>query len=142
MKIPKIKWIPFDRNNPPKDLNPDEDFLIFLREDDYNNGASWRYSVYTATPYGTYLDGFWTPEVDLDEGQKIEVLAYARFSRYQKETELEEKTKSKWIQLDNSQVHYCESCGCDFNLYSYCKNDYRFCPYCGAPMDIDTNEKG
>lgn len=24
MKIPKIKWIPFDSNNPPANLNPDE----------------------------------------------------------------------------------------------------------------------
>lgn len=32
MKIPKIKWIPFDSNNPPANLNPDETFLIFLRE--------------------------------------------------------------------------------------------------------------
>ena len=45
MKIPKIKWIPFDSNNPPANLNPDETLLIFLREDDYNNGASWHYSV-------------------------------------------------------------------------------------------------
>jgi len=60
VKIPKIKWIPFDSNNPPANLNPDETFLIFLREDDYNNGASWHYSVDVASPYGDYLDNFWT----------------------------------------------------------------------------------
>lgn len=90
MKIPKIKWIPFDSNNPPANLNPDETFLIFLREDNYNNGASWRYSVDVASPYGDYLDNFWTTENDWLEGQRIEVLAYARFPCYQKETELED----------------------------------------------------
>lgn len=92
MKTPKIEWIPFDRNNPPQDLCPDETFLIFFREDNYNNGVSWSYLVDTATPCGSYLDNFWETENDWDEGQKIEVLAYARFPIYQKETELEEKT--------------------------------------------------
>ena len=90
MKIPKIKWIPFDSNNLPANLNLDETFLIFLREDDYNNGASWNYSVDVASPYGDYLDNFWTTENDWLEGQRVEVLAYARFPSYQKETELED----------------------------------------------------
>ena len=49
MKVPKINWIPFDRNNPPADLYGD--YLIFLREDNYDNGATWRYSVDVAEPY-------------------------------------------------------------------------------------------
>ena len=62
MKIPKIKWIPFDSNNPPANLNPDETFLIFLREDDYNNGASWHYSVDVASPYGIIWTIFGPPK--------------------------------------------------------------------------------
>ena len=48
--------------------------------------------------------------------------------------QVEEACKSKWIQMNNTQEHYCESCGVAFNLYACCKNDYRFCPFCGAPM--------
>ena len=48
--------------------------------------------------------------------------------------QVEKIWKSKWVPLNNTQEHFCNSCGVAFNLYSYCKNDYRFCPYCGAPM--------
>ena len=77
MKVPKINWIPFDKNNPPTDLLDEKEYLIFLREDDYNNGATWTYHVDIATPYGSYLDNFWNTTNDWDEGQIIEVLAYA-----------------------------------------------------------------
>lgn len=88
MKVPKINWIPFDRNNPPADLYGD--YLIFLREDNYDNGATWRYSVDVAEPYGDYLDNFWDTTNDWDEGQRIEVLAYADFPCYLKESDLVE----------------------------------------------------
>ena len=45
-----------------------------------------------------------------------------------------EKMRSRWVPLNNTQEHFCESCGVAFNLYAYCKNDYQFCPACGAPM--------
>lgn len=45
-----------------------------------------------------------------------------------------EQIRSRWVPLNNTQEHFCESCGVAFNLYSYCKNDYQFCPACGAPM--------
>lgn len=79
MKIPKINWIPFDRNNQPIDLFDDESFLILLREDDYNRGA---------TPYGSYIDDFWDTVNDWREGQRVEVVAYARFPSYLKESDL------------------------------------------------------
>lgn len=88
MKIPKINWIPFDRNNPPIDLCDDENFLILLREDGYNNGANFRYSVDVATPYGSYIDDFWDTDNDWCEGQRVEVVAYSRFPSYLKESDL------------------------------------------------------
>lgn len=88
MKIPKINWIPFDRNNPPIDLFDEESFLILLREDDYNRGATWRYSMDVATPYGSYIDDFWDTVNDWREGQRVEVVAYARFPSYLKESDL------------------------------------------------------
>lgn len=85
---PKINWIPFDKNNPPENLVMDTQYLIFLREDNYDKGATWTYSVDVATPYGRYLDDFWDTENDWKEGQIVEVLAYAEFPYEQKEEEL------------------------------------------------------
>lgn len=40
MKTPKINWIPFNKDNPPLDLCYLADYLIFLREDNYDNGQT------------------------------------------------------------------------------------------------------
>ena len=88
MKIPKINWIPFDRNNPPIDLFYEESCLILLREDYYTNSVSFRYSVDVATPYGSYIDDFWDTDNDWCEGQRVEVVAYSRFPSYLKESDL------------------------------------------------------
>jgi len=47
---------------------------------------------------------------------------------------------SKWISLNNSSHKFCESCGVEFNILYYKRNDYRFCPYCGACMDIEEEQ--
>ena len=94
MKLPKINWIPFDKNNPPANLEvfgEGDYYLIFLREDDYNDGATWTYHVDYAIPYGSYLDNFWDTRNDWDEGQRIEVLAYAELPVYMKEADLAEE---------------------------------------------------
>lgn len=101
MKVPKISWIPFDKNNPPLDLFSDSDYLILLREDNYDNGATWRYSVDVAQPYGNYLNDFWDTPNDWDEGQRIEVLAYAKFPSFLKESELVEESS-----FLNKELHY------------------------------------
>lgn len=88
MKIPYINWIPFDKSNPPGDLILNEKYLIFLKEDDYDNGATWRYSVDVAEPYGNYISDFWDTETDWCEGQQIEVIAYAELPFYLKESDL------------------------------------------------------
>lgn len=90
MKIPKIDWIPFDKNNPPCNLCSNEQYLILLREDQYNNGATWYYSIDVATPYGDYIDNFWTTDNDWQEGQIVEVLAYAELPTWVKEKDLVE----------------------------------------------------
>lgn len=51
-----------------------------------------------------------------------------------------ERMRSRWIPLNKTQEHFCESCGVAFNLYAYCKNDYQFCPACGAPMTDEAVE--
>ena len=88
MKVPKINWIPFDKDNPPSGLSPVEKYLIFFRSDNYDNGASWTYLTDCAEPFGDYLDNFWNTENDWFEGQQIEVLAYAEFPCWMKEDDL------------------------------------------------------
>lgn len=95
MKVPEINWIPFDKNDPPAGLGIGEEYLIFLREDDYDDGATWRYYTDYATPYGSYLDDFWDTNNDWCEGQRVEVLAYAEFPCCLKETDLVERKESK-----------------------------------------------
>lgn len=88
MKIPKFNWIPFDKNHPPTDLLEDKEYLILLREDNYDNGATWSYHVDIATAYGSYLDDFWNTTNDWDEGQRIDVLYYCELPYYLKEEDL------------------------------------------------------
>lgn len=45
---------------------------------------------------------------------------------------------SSWVKLNSTQEHFCRECGVAFNLYAYCKDDYRYCPYCGAKMHNNT----
>jgi hypothetical protein len=88
LKIPKINWKPFDRNNIPDDIYEETTYLILLREDDYDDGATWRYSVDVATAYGSYIDNFWNTENDWREGQRVEVVAYAELPYSLKEEQL------------------------------------------------------
>lgn len=80
MKYPEFDWIPFDKNNPPSDLNPDGTYLVIVREDDYDDGKTWHYSVDLATPYGSYIDNFWDTQADWCEGQRVEVMAYVELA--------------------------------------------------------------
>lgn len=89
-KTPKINWITFDKNNPPN-LWENQDFLVLLREDNYDDGATWKYSVDTATPWGDYIDDFWDTSNDWCEGQRVEVVAYAELPY-----SLSESDDNKW----------------------------------------------
>lgn len=91
MKVPVFDWKPFDKDNPPVDLAEEGIYLILLREDNYNNGATWHYSVDVAYPYGSYLDNFWDTTNDWDEGQRIEVLGYTDLPHYLIEEDLVER---------------------------------------------------
>lgn len=88
MKIPKLDWIPFNEDKPPCNLIEEKEYLILLREDNYNNGATWTYHVDVATPYGTYLGNFWNTTYDWFEGQKIEVLSFCELPHGLKEEDL------------------------------------------------------
>lgn len=86
MKYPEFNRIPFDKNDPPN-LNLGVTYLVLVREDEYNDGKTWMYSVDIAEPYGSYIDDFWNTQNDWCEGQRVEVVAYAEFPYgYFKET--------------------------------------------------------
>lgn len=90
LKVPKINWIPFDKNDPPFETCSCEKYFILIREDEFDDGAIWHYSIDVAEPWGSYLDDFWDTENDWREGQRVEVVAYAEFPYYLKECELME----------------------------------------------------
>ena len=73
---------------------------------------------------------------DVKEFYRLAASALRPVSREQ----VEKVWGSKWIPVDNTQEHYCRECGVSFNLYSYCKSDYNFCPYCGCAMTLDALE--
>lgn len=94
MKIPKINWIPFDKTNPPVNLSEDVEYLVLLREDNYDCGKTWRYSVDFGTPYGSYIDDFWNTSNDWKEGQLVEVVGYAELPYYLNEEDLIESEEA------------------------------------------------
>lgn len=91
MRIPKINWLPFDKNNPPVNLDENVDYLILLKDDEWSHGKTWRYNVDIANPYGSYIDDFWNTSIDWLEGNEVHVIAYAEFPYGIKEEDLIEE---------------------------------------------------
>lgn len=52
-----------------------------------------------------------------------------------------EQNKRRWeIQTSISPYYYCSGCGESFEIHSYDKGKYRFCPYCMSPMTDEAVE--
>lgn len=46
-----------------------------------------------------------------------------------------EQNKRRWeVQTSIFPYYYCSGCGESFEIHSYDKEKYRFCPYCMSPM--------
>lgn len=45
-----------------------------------------------------------------------------------------EKMRGEWRSIPSLLEYYCSRCGEEFVIHSYDKDNYRFCPYCMAPM--------
>lgn len=76
---PKLNWKKFNENDLPiDDVHFGEKCLIFFRMK-YECEDKCDYVIDIAESYGDYLGNFWTTENDWNEGQEIEVLAYAKF---------------------------------------------------------------
>lgn len=119
MKIPVIEWIPFDKDNPPDEIVLGEKFLVFLRENDYDDDKTWTYHVDITRPYGSYIDNFWDTMNDWYEGQRVEVLAYAHFPQGLKEDDLIEKSES----IDTTKTLYEQNLPCCMN----CSKNFHCC---------------
>ena len=45
-----------------------------------------------------------------------------------------EKMRGEWRSIPGLSEYYCSRCGEEFEIHAYDKDNYRFCPYCMAPM--------
>lgn len=48
-----------------------------------------------------------------------------------------EKMRGEWRSIHGLSEYYCSRCGEEFEIYSYDKDKYKFCPYCMSPMTED-----
>ena len=52
-----------------------------------------------------------------------------------------EQNKRRWeVQTSIFPYYYCSGCGESFEIHSYDKEKYRFCPYCMSPMTDEAVE--
>lgn len=49
-----------------------------------------------------------------------------------------EKMRGEWRSVHGLSEYYCSRCGEEFEIHSYDKDKYRFCPFCASPMTDDT----
>ena len=45
-----------------------------------------------------------------------------------------ERMRGEWQSLHRLSEYYCSRCGEEFEIHSYDKDKYQFCPHCMAPM--------
>ena len=68
------------------------------------------------------------------EAIKVALLVIAQDRSAHITREQVEKMRRKWMPIHGLAEYYCSCCGVEFEIHSYDKKNYRFCPYCGAPM--------
>jgi hypothetical protein len=85
---------------------------------------------------------FWAPYQIADgiknTERRIDALDAALSALRPVSRERVERDKRRWeIQTDKFPYYYCSGCGQSFEIHSYDKEKYRFCPFCMAPMTDD-----
>ena len=45
-----------------------------------------------------------------------------------------ERMRGEWRSIHGLSEYYCSRCGEEFEIHTYDKDKYRFCPHCMAPM--------
>lgn len=63
-----------------------------------------------------------------------EVLVMALDALHPITREQVEKARGEWRSVHGLSEYYCSRCGEEFEIHSYDKNKYRFCPFCASPM--------
>lgn len=51
-----------------------------------------------------------------------------------------EKLRGEWRPIRGLPEYYCSRCGEQFEIHSYDKDKYQFCPYCMSPMTDEAVE--
>ena len=69
------------------------------------------------------------------EALKIAILALRPVSR-----EWVERMRGEWRSIHGLSEYYCSRCGEEFEIHTYDKDKYRFCPHCMAPMTDEAVE--
>lgn len=52
--------------------------------------------------------------------------------------EMVERMRGEWRSIHGLAEYYCSRCGEEFEIHSYDKDKYQFCPHCMAPMTDET----
>ena len=51
-----------------------------------------------------------------------------------------ERMRGEWRSIHGLSEYYCSRCGEEFEIHTYDKDKYRFCPHCMAPMTDEAVE--
>lgn len=79
------------------------------------------------------LSGPIVPPVHLGS-QKQEAIRVALTALRGPTREQAERMRGEWQSLHRLSEYYCSRCGEEFEIHSYDKDKYQFCPHCMAPM--------
>lgn len=78
---------------------------------------------------------YWTYKPTEVEAAKMAIAALRPVSREQVE-----RMRGEWRSIHGLSEYYCSCCGEEFEIHSYDKEKYRFCPYCSSPMTDEAME--
>ena len=71
------------------------------------------------------------------EAIKVALLVIAQDRNAHITREQVEKMRGKWMPIHGLAEYYCSCCGVEFEIHSYNKDNYKFCPNCASPMTAD-----
>lgn len=66
--------------------------------------------------------------------QKQEAIRVALAALRGPTREMVERMRGEWQSIHGLSEYYCSRCGEEFEIHSYDKDKYQFCPHCLAPM--------
>lgn len=79
------------------------------------------------------------------KGMEVSIsdLMYIKLAEYEnaeEDADVQPVKHSRWIPMNDGTYNaFCDNCGYERGSKAWNKADYKYCPYCGARMDGDTN---